>query len=184
MTRPFRSALVVSALLLVPVTGMAQEDGAPRIVEDSMTDDAMVDAPFAEDMAGDDPSFFDLQGPMEEFEPNPPSGQQAVLRGVEKITARVTDMVVTVDEPAAFGTLQIVVRYCYKTPPEETPEVTAFLEVEDHQPGSEGERVFSGWMFASSPAVSALEHAVYDVWVIDCKAFSPVTADPSDKKSP
>ena len=56
-------------------------------------------------------------------------------------------------------------RACRKTPPEEAPESASFLEIDDDVGN---ERVFSGWMFASSPGVSALEHPVYDVWVLDC----------------
>ena len=68
-----------------------------------------------------------------------------------------------------FGTLVITARTCRKRPPEEIPETTAFLEIIDDKPGEPQRLVFSGWMFDSSPALSALEHAVYDIWVIDCK---------------
>ena len=105
--------------------------------------------------------------------PKPPSGDIAILRAVDKITARVTDIQAPLNGVAKFETLQITMRYCYKNPPEDTPEVTAFLEVVDHQPDSEPETSFIGWMFASSPALSAMEHPVYDVWVIDCKATVP-----------
>ena len=77
---------------------------------------------------------------------------------------------------ARFGSLEIVARRCRKTPPEEPPESAAFLEIVDVRPDSPAVPLFTGWMFASSPAVSALEHPVYDVWVIDCKADSE--ADP------
>ena len=59
-------------------------------------------------------------------------------------------------------------RRCHKTPPEEPPESAAFLEIVDVRPDSPEVLLFSGWMFASSPAISALEHPVYDVWVVDC----------------
>ena len=93
----------------------------------------------------------------------------AVLQGLDKITARISTFEVPVGEAARFGSLEIVVRRCRKTPPEEPPESTAFLEIVDVRPDSPAVRLFTGWMFASSPAVSALEHPVYDVWVIDCK---------------
>ena len=68
-----------------------------------------------------------------------------------------------------FGTLQIVARTCRKQPPEETPEVSTFLEINEKISDTGDLRtLFIGWMFASSPALSALEHSVYDVWVIDC----------------
>ena len=67
-----------------------------------------------------------------------------------------------------FGTLKITVRTCDKRPPEETPESAAFINVYETRPGESTIRVYSGWMFASSPALAAMEHPVYDVWVVDC----------------
>ena len=92
----------------------------------------------------------------------------AVLQGLDKVTARISTLEAPVDKPVRFGTLEVIVRSCTKTPPEEPPESTAFIEIYDAPPGDEPKRVFSGWMFASSPALSALEHPVYDVWVVDC----------------
>jgi len=99
--------------------------------------------------------------------------ETAVLQGLDKITARISTFEAPVDQPARFGSLQITVRRCQKTPPEEPPESAAFLEIVDARPDSPEVTLFSGWMFASSPAVSALEHPVYDVWVIDCKSDQP-----------
>jgi hypothetical protein len=102
-----------------------------------------------------------------------PKDQIVTLRGVDKITARVTDMKAPMNKPIRFGSLEITPRTCSKRPPEETPEVTAFLEISDIKPDGTRQKLFSGWMFASSPALSALEHPVYDVWVIDCSAVAP-----------
>ena len=97
----------------------------------------------------------------------------ALLQGLDKITARVSKFEAPVGTPVHFGTLSIRVRDCEKNPPEETPESAAFVEVDEMRPGeSTAKRVFSGWMFASSPALSALEHPVYDVVLLDCKAAS------------
>ena len=93
----------------------------------------------------------------------------AVLRALDKITARVSTVDAPVGETISFGTLRILVRTCRKRPPEEPPETSVFLEIRDIKPGEAPVRLFTGWMFASSPALSALEHAVYDVWVLDCK---------------
>jgi len=101
----------------------------------------------------------------------------AVLQGLDKITAKVTVVEALIDRTVRFGTLDITVRACNKRPPEEPPETTAFLEVNDNRPGGETRKLFSGWMFASSPALSALEHPVYDVWVIDCKTAAPSATD-------
>jgi len=100
----------------------------------------------------------------------------AVLQALDKVTARITKLEVGVGEGIRFGTLLITLRTCNKRPPEEPPEVTAFLEIIDDKPGDAPVELFSGWMFASSPALSAVEHPVYDVWVIDCKTDDPSTS--------
>ena len=93
----------------------------------------------------------------------------AVLQGLDKVTARVSTIEVPLGDTAKFGALEIIVRACDKRPPEETPESAAFLDVWEVRPGEPAVSIFRGWMFASSPALSALEHPVYDVWVIDCR---------------
>lgn len=95
--------------------------------------------------------------------------QEAVLQGLDKITARISTIEVPVGETVSFGSLQITVRACDKRPPEETPESAAFLQVVEQKPGEQPVTRFSGWMFASSPALSAMEHPVYDLWVLDCE---------------
>lgn len=101
----------------------------------------------------------------------------AVLRALDKVTARVSTIEAPVGREIRFGTLRILVRTCNKRPPEETPETTMFLEILDLRPRGVPQRVFTGWMFASSPAVSAMEHPTYDVWPIDCKAATPGQGD-------
>ncbi|MCR9213514.1 MAG: DUF2155 domain-containing protein [Proteobacteria bacterium] len=95
-------------------------------------------------------------------------GDIVVLRALDKVTARTKDLFVPIDETIRFGNLTIRPRKCLKKPPEEPPETSTFLEIEEVNEGEEPVRLFSGWMFASSPAINALEHPVYDVWVIDC----------------
>ena len=96
----------------------------------------------------------------------------AVLQGLDKVTARVSTVRAPLDQPTQFGTLQVVARTCRETPPTEPPESAAFLEIRELPPASDANGapvdLFSGWMFASSPAVSALAHPVYDIWVLDC----------------
>jgi hypothetical protein len=93
----------------------------------------------------------------------------AVLQGLDKITARISRIEAPVEVPVRFGTLTILVHACQKRPPEEPPESAAFLEIDEQRPGDrQRRRVFSGWMFASSPALSAIEHPVYDIGVLDC----------------
>jgi hypothetical protein len=110
----------------------------------------------------------------------------ALLQGLDKITARVSKFEAPVGTPVRFGTLSIRVRDCEKHPPEEEPESAAFLEIDEVRPGEANLRVFSGWMFASSPALSALEHPVYDVNVLDCKMASgspPVESGKVEEKT-
>jgi hypothetical protein len=96
-----------------------------------------------------------------------------LLQGLDKVTARVSRIGAQIGQSVRFGTLEIVVRACHKRPPEEPPESTAFLEITEQTPGQPAAKLFTGWMFASSPALNPLEHPVYDVWLIDCKATAP-----------
>ncbi len=110
-----------------------------------------------------------------------PTEQQAiahdkvVLRALDKITARITEFELVIGEEFHFGTLALTPRYCRTRPPIEPPETFAFLEIDDLKRGGVRQRVFEGWMVASSPALNALEHPVYDVWVINCKTAEPGT---------
>lgn len=95
-------------------------------------------------------------------------GDKAVLQWLDKVTARVTTVTAPVGQKTRIGNLEILVRACRYRPPEETPESAAFLDIVELEPGGPAKEVFRGWMFASSPALSAMEHPVYDVWVLDC----------------
>jgi len=94
----------------------------------------------------------------------------AILQGLDKVTARVSTFPAPIGQTVKFGTLEIIARTCDKRPPEETPESAAFLDVWEVRPGEPAASVYRGWMFASSPALAAMEHPVYDVWVLDCKS--------------
>ena len=94
--------------------------------------------------------------------------ETAVLQGLNKVTARILRIYAPVNQSVSFGTLQVVVRSCSKAPPEEPPESAAFIEITEKRLSDAPKRVFSGWMFSSTPALSAMEHPVYDVWVVDC----------------
>jgi hypothetical protein len=92
-----------------------------------------------------------------------------MLQGLDKVTARVSTFQTEIDKPVRFGTLEITLRACHKRPPEEPPESTAFLEIRELRLGEQPRPLFSGWMFASSPALNPLQHPVYDVWVLECR---------------
>lgn len=103
----------------------------------------------------------------------------AVLRVLDKITARVSVLNAPLHQVLQFGTLEIVARACDKQPPEETPESAAFLEIWEVRQGKSVQSLFTGWMFASTPGLSALEHPIYDLWVLDCVSSSESAADSS-----
>lgn len=103
----------------------------------------------------------------------------AQLQGLDKTTARVSQFDVAVGATVRFGNLSIVVRDCRRSPPEERPENAAFVEIYETRPGEAKERLFSGWMFSSSPALSALEHAVYDVNLLACKGGAAAPSAPA-----
>src|SRR5581483_5401352 len=92
-----------------------------------------------------------------------------VLGGLDKVSGRVSTFKVPVGEVVEFGHLQIIVRTCVTHPPEEPPENAAFLEISQTFQKEKPKPAFSGWMFASNPAVSAMDNPVYDVWVIRCE---------------
>ena len=94
----------------------------------------------------------------------------AVVRALDKMTARVEEIQLPVGKTVQFGSLAILARTCRVTLPEETPpESAAYLEVSEFKPNAQSETpIFNGWMFASSPALSAMEHPIYDIWVTGC----------------
>jgi hypothetical protein len=93
----------------------------------------------------------------------------AELQALDKVTARTTRLTAQLDQPLAFGTLAITVRACGARPPDEVPDAAAFLEIRDNRAGADAPPVFRGWMFANNPAVSMLEHPVYDIRVLECR---------------
>jgi hypothetical protein len=98
----------------------------------------------------------------------------AVFSGLDKITGRITNFDVYIDETVMFGSLQITPRACYTRPPTETQRTSVFVEVDTVSLQQTLKRVFTGWMFADSPALSAIDNAVYDIWLIDCRQTSEV----------
>jgi hypothetical protein len=158
-TGHFLVGLFVGALCL-PANAQESQDNAVATEHESEI------APDSDGDANGELSFTNLDQAVDERLSL--QGTGVVLQGLDKITARVSTFSVPLDELAVFGSLQIMVRACFKTPPEDAPENAAFLEIVEQKPDSEARKVFGGWMFSSSPAVSALEHPVYDVWVHNC----------------
>jgi hypothetical protein len=99
-------------------------------------------------------------------------GRRATMQALDKITARISTLSVRVGQARQFGTLEVTIKRCAFHPPEEAPENAAYVVIRDlgHDPSVEPTEVFSGWMFSSSPAISALEHPVYDITLLACSA--------------
>ena len=98
----------------------------------------------------------------------------AVFAGLDKITGRIIAFDVYMDETVQFGALQVTPRVCYTRPPTEEPRTDAFVEVDEITLDRKVRRLLTGWIFAASPGLNAVDHAVYDVWLTDCKVSSPV----------
>lgn len=98
----------------------------------------------------------------------------AVFTGLDKITGRITTFDVYIDETVQFGSLQLTPRVCYSRPTTEAQDVSAFVEVDQVSLRATMRRIFSGWMFAESPALHAIDDAVYDIWLVDCKQSSDI----------
>lgn len=93
----------------------------------------------------------------------------AVFSGLDKITGRIISFDVAINETVQFGALQVTPRVCYSRPPTETPNTDSFVDVDEVTLQGEIRRIFTGWMFAASPGLHAIEHPIYDIWITDCK---------------
>jgi len=120
---------------------------------------------------------------------------KAIFAGLDKITGRIKNFEVLIDETVQFGALLLTPRVCNTRPQTETPQTTTFVEVDEQaakpdqkiDPAAarsdsrkyEVKRIFSGWMFAGSPGLHGVEHPVYDIWLVDCKGGKEVVAQPA-----
>ena len=124
--------------------------------------------------------------PGDEVVAEPPSqkvvNKGALFSGLDKITGRIITFDAAIGETVQFGALQVTPRACYTRPPTETPNTDAFIEVDEVTLQGEVKRIFTGWMFAASPGLHAVEHPIYDVWLTDCK--NPVVAASAPPEPP
>lgn len=107
----------------------------------------------------------------------------AVFAALDKVTARISHLEVKLGETVRFGALKVTPRVCYSRHPTEPPLTSSFVEVEEIRLSGEPQRIFTGWMFAESPGLHAVEHAVFDVWLTSCKMEDPEALAGSPKKS-
>jgi hypothetical protein len=118
--------------------------------------------------------LWGLVQPSSAVDPDSPSGsfrEKVILGALDKVTARTSQITVKVGEVVKIGTLTVRVMKAWASDPEERPESKVFLEIVEHKTG-EPKQIFRGWMFSSNPSVFALEHPVYDVWVIEAAGNS------------
>jgi hypothetical protein len=108
----------------------------------------------------------------------------AVFSGLDKITGRIITFDVAINETVQFGALQVTPRVCYTRPPTETQTTDSFLEVDEVTLQGEVRRIFTGWMFAASPGLNAVEHQIYDVWLVNCKGGTVVAETPEGTQAP
>ena len=115
----------------------------------------------------------------------------AVFSGLDKITGRIISFDVAINETVQFGALQVTPRACYTRPVTEAANTDAFIEADEITLQGEIKRVFTGWMFAASPGLHAIEHPIYDVWLADCKgpqqpavAAAPEAVAPAQPQRP
>ena len=106
--------------------------------------------------------------------PNP----VAVFSGLDKITGRIITFDAYIDETVQFGALRVTPRVCYTRPQTEMPQTDGFVEVDEITLENQIQRIFTGWMFAASPGLNAVDHAIYDVWLTDCRLSSQVEPPP------
>ncbi|PZO80509.1 MAG: DUF2155 domain-containing protein [Mesorhizobium amorphae] len=139
---------------------------------------------FAQDESGDLPDFdpdAEQGETIEQEQPTPVQPQRvankvAEFTGIDKITGRISSFDVYIGETVQFGALQVTPRVCYSRPDAEEPKTDSFVEVDEITLDRKIRRIFTGWMFAESPGLNAVEHAVYDVWLKTCKQDSNLPA--------
>jgi hypothetical protein len=128
--------------------------------------------------------------PGDEVVTEPPAqkiiNKKASFSGLDKITGRIINFDEDIGETVQFGALRVKTDACYTRPATEAANTDAFVEVDEITLQGEVKRIFSGWMFAASPGLHAVEHPIYDIWLTNCKGpqTTVVTAQPDPPKPP
>ena len=98
----------------------------------------------------------------------------AVFAALDKVTGRISHLEIPMNKTVAFGALKVTPRVCDTRPPTEAPNTASFVEVDKVKLTGEVQRIFTGWMFAESPGLHAVEQPVFDVWLTSCKSAEGV----------
>jgi hypothetical protein len=108
----------------------------------------------------------------------------AVFAALDKVTGRISHLEIPLNQTVEFGALKVTPRVCDTRPPTEAPNTTSFVEVDEVKLTGEVQRIFTGWMFAESPGLHAVEHPVFDVWLTNCKTASAAAPSGSNANAP
>ncbi|MEM7617391.1 MAG: DUF2155 domain-containing protein [Pseudomonadota bacterium] len=151
-------------------------DNIPQLVEDENIEDNALDEPFlADEDKILDPELlkerrnFNFDKKIDDnIDLEAKLTDRALIRGLNKITARTLVMELNINQPVLFGNLEVTLEKCWKSSPEETPENIALLNIWEKKPNENKNSIFYGWMFSSSPGLSTLQHSFYDISVLEC----------------
>jgi hypothetical protein len=109
----------------------------------------------------------------------------AVFAALDKVTARISKLEIGLGLTQKFGALKVTPRVCFSRPATERPKTTAFVEIDEINLDGSTKRIFAGWMFAENPGLNAVEHPVFDIWLISCaKPHRPVARTRPDSDPP
>ncbi|MBM3544449.1 MAG: DUF2155 domain-containing protein [Alphaproteobacteria bacterium] len=110
--------------------------------------------------------------------------ETAIFAALDKVTGRISHLEIPINQTVEFGALKVTPRVCTTRPPTETPDTATFVEVDEIKLTGEEQRIFTGWMFAESPGLHAVEHPVFDVWLTNCKtASAPASSASSENEA-
>jgi hypothetical protein len=169
---------------LPPPPSASIEPRAPSAVDRSPVDDSLPPAqrqprgtpqPAAAPPAVPPPDEAIVEPPVQKI-----ANTAALFSGLDKITGRIINFDVAIGETVQFGALQLTPRACYTRPATESANTDAFVEVDEVTLKGEVRRIFTGWMFAASPGMHAVEHPIYDIWLTDCKGGAVTAEKPAD----
>ena len=107
----------------------------------------------------------------------------AVFAALDKVTARISKLEVPLNQTVTFGALKVTPRVCYSRSPTDPPKTTSFVQIQESQLDGAEKQLFSGWMFAESPGLNAVEHPVFDVWLTGCEKPTRTVAETGSRAS-
>jgi hypothetical protein len=178
-------SLVVAQTLPAPTPVESQAIGTPETSDEGVTaatsqaetlpatteDELVIDASEEPAAPLTDSGESVIQATEETTPPEADTQQvmrRVTLQALNKVTSKTSEITAPIGVAVRFGTLDIVARQCWQAPPEERPENSVLLDISELKNDEKPTRIFAGWMFSSSPSLSALEHPIYDITVVDC----------------